>query len=162
MGPPIALGTTSVRALAPADLAGVVAIDASIQGRSRRGYIERRLQAALREPALHAQFAAIDERGIAGYLLARVLAGEFGEGERKLRIELVGTRGELRGHGIGTRLFDALSTWSGRHAISAHAHAGVVARPPHARLARPARLLAGAGTGARVRHRYRAVEPGAR
>lgn len=119
MGPPIALGTTSVRALAPADLAGVVAIDASIQGRSRRGYIERRLQAALREPALHAQFAAIDERGIAGYLLARVLAGEFGEGERKLRIELVGTRAELRGHGIGTRLFDALSTWSGRHAISA-------------------------------------------
>src|SRR6187401_1085800 len=98
----LALESTSVRALAPADLGGVVAIDAAIGGRSRRGYIERRLQAARREPALHAQFAAVDERGIAGYLLARVLEGEFGGGERSLRIELVGTRAELRGRGIGT------------------------------------------------------------
>jgi ribosomal protein S18 acetylase RimI-like enzyme len=115
----LALETTSVRALAPADLAGVVAIDAIIEGRSRRGYIERRLQAARREPALHAQFAAVDERGIAGYLLARVLEGEFGRGERNLRIELVGIRADARGHGIGSRLFEALARWSGRHAIRA-------------------------------------------
>ena len=115
----LALESTSVRALAPADLGDVVAIDAAIGGRSRRGYIERRLQAARREPALHAQFAAVDERGIAGYVLARVLEGEFGGGERSLRIELVGTRAGLRGRGIGTQLFDALSTWSGRHAIDA-------------------------------------------
>jgi ribosomal protein S18 acetylase RimI-like enzyme len=115
----LALEATSVRALAPADLGGVVAIDAAIEGRSRRSYVERRLQAARREPALHAQFAAVDERGIAGYLLARVLEGEFGRGERNLRIELVGIRADRRGQGIGSRLFDALSTWSGRHAIGA-------------------------------------------
>jgi ribosomal protein S18 acetylase RimI-like enzyme len=90
-----------------------------IEGRSRRGYIERRLQAARRDPALHAQFAAVDERGIAGYLLARVLEGEFGRGERDLRIELVGIRADLRGQRIGSRLFEALSNWSGRHAIRA-------------------------------------------
>lgn len=114
----LALESTSVRALAPADLGGVVAIDASIEGRSRRGYIERRLQAARREPELHAQFAAVCERGIVGYLLARVLEGEFGGG-RGLRIELVGVRPDRHGRGIGSHLFDALSNWSGRHAIGA-------------------------------------------
>jgi len=115
----IALEATSVRALAPADLSGVVAIDAAIEGRSRRGYIERRLEAARREPVLHAQFAAVDERGIVGYLLARVLEGEFGRADRSLRIELVGVRADRRDRGIGTRLFDALSNWSVRHAIGA-------------------------------------------
>ena len=115
----LALEATSIRALAPDDLGGVVAIDAAIEGRSRRSYVARRLQAARREPALHAQFAAVDGRGIAGYLLARVLEGEFGRGERNLRIELVGVRPDLRGHGIGNRLFDVLSSWSGRHAIRA-------------------------------------------
>ncbi|MDE2300473.1 MAG: hypothetical protein KGK18_20195, partial [Burkholderiales bacterium] len=65
----------AVRALTPDDLAQVVAIDAAIEGRSRRGYVERRLAAAQREPALHAQFAAVDGRGLAGHLLARVLEG---------------------------------------------------------------------------------------
>lgn len=115
----LALKPIAVRALAPADLGGVVAIDAGIEGRSRRSYIERRLQAARREPALHAQFAAVDERGIVGYLLARVLEGEFGRGGRELRIELVGIRADRRGQGTGSRLFDALSKWSGRHAIGA-------------------------------------------
>jgi ribosomal protein S18 acetylase RimI-like enzyme len=113
------LEAMTVRALAPADLGGVVAIDAAIEGRSRRGYIERRLQAARREPGLHAQLAAVDGRGIAGYLLARVLEGEFGGGERSLRIELVGVRADQHGGGVGSRLFDALATWSGRHAIGA-------------------------------------------
>ena len=115
----LALEPAAVRALAVADLAGVVAIDAAIEGRSRRGYIERRLQAARREPALHAQFAAVDDSGIVGYLLARVLEGEFGRGGRELRIELVGIRADRRGQGIGSRLFEALSQWSARHAIRA-------------------------------------------
>ncbi|MEP7303597.1 MAG: GNAT family N-acetyltransferase, partial [Caldimonas sp.] len=115
----LALKPTAVRALAPADLGGVVAIDTAIEGRCRRSYIERRLQAARREPALHAQFAAVDERGIAGYLLARVLEGEFGRGDRGLRIELVGVRADLLGQGTGSRLFDALSNWSARHDVRA-------------------------------------------
>ncbi|MBI3367002.1 MAG: GNAT family N-acetyltransferase [Burkholderiales bacterium] len=110
--------TLTVRALARDDLNAVVAIDAALQGRSRRAYIERRLAAALREPVLHAQFAACGDDGVVlGYLLARVLEGEFGRPEPGLRLELVGVRADVRGHGIGTRLFEALLSWAGRHGM---------------------------------------------
>lgn len=108
----------AVRALAPADLDGVVAIDAAIEGRTRRDYLERRLEAARREPALHAQFAAVDGSGLAGFVLARVLEGEFGRRRPALRIEVVGVRPALRGRGVGSQLFSALVAWGGRHGAS--------------------------------------------
>jgi predicted N-acetyltransferase YhbS len=107
----------TIRALTPDDLASVVAIDAAIEGRSRRNYVERRLAAALREPALHAQFAACDAKGVAGYILARVLEGEFGRSERGLRLEMIGVREDARGHGGGARLFRVLADWASRHDI---------------------------------------------
>lgn len=107
----------TIRALARDDLPAVVAIDAALEGRSRRNYVERRLAAALREPKLHAQFAACDERGLAGYILARVLEGEFGRSEPGLRLEMVGLREGTRGQGGGTRLFQVLADWGRRHGI---------------------------------------------
>jgi predicted N-acetyltransferase YhbS len=107
-----------VRALAAADLEAVVGIDAAAQGRTRRRYIERRLAAALREPALHAQFAATDADGVAGYMLARVLAGEFGRTRRTLRLEMMGVRAERRGAGAGHQLFEALTAWGRRHGVA--------------------------------------------
>ena len=111
--------TTSltIRALARSDLDAVVAIDAAIEGRSRRAYVERRLAAALREPKLHAQFAACSEDGVDGFILARVLEGEFGRTEPGLRLELVAVRADARGRGVGRRLFDALVQWAVRHGV---------------------------------------------
>ena len=71
----VALQRVVIRPLMREDLASVVAIDAGIKGSTRRAYFERRLDAALREPKLHVQFAATDEKGLAGYILARVLEG---------------------------------------------------------------------------------------
>lgn len=107
-----------VRPLTPADLAQVALIDAAIEGRSRRHYVERRLAAARREPTLHAQFGVTDEKGLAGYILARVLEGEFGRDARGLRLELIGVRPDMRGHGVGKSLFDALAQWARRHSIT--------------------------------------------
>ena len=107
----------AVRALRSGDLGEVVAIDAAIEGRSRRAYVERRLAAALRDPGQHAQFAAVDGNRMAGYLAARLLEGEFGRDGRSLRIELVGVRPDARGRHVGRALFDALASWAARHAI---------------------------------------------
>jgi GNAT superfamily N-acetyltransferase len=109
--------TIAVRALAREDLDAVVAIDAAIEGRTRRGYVERRLAAAVRAPKLHAQFAATDANGLAGYILARVLEGEFGRSEPGLRLEIVGVRRDAQHHGIGTSLLEALAAWARRHGI---------------------------------------------
>jgi ribosomal protein S18 acetylase RimI-like enzyme len=106
-----------IRPLARDDLAAVVAVDTALEGRSRRVYFERRLAAALREPRLHAQFAAVDARGLAGYILARILEGEFGRRDLVLRLETVGVRSDVRGGGIGKRLLDALLGHAHRHSI---------------------------------------------
>jgi len=107
----------AIRPLARTDLDSVVAIDTAIEGRSRRAYFQRRLAAAIREPELHAQFAACDDQGLAGHILARVLEGEFGRSERDLRLEVIGVRGDARGKGVGRQLFDGLAQWAGRHGV---------------------------------------------
>jgi ribosomal protein S18 acetylase RimI-like enzyme len=66
---------------------------------------------------LHAQFAATDPSGLAGYILARVLEGEFGRSEPALRLEVVGVRRDAQGRGIGQRLFEALADWARRHGV---------------------------------------------
>ena len=104
--------------LAREDLDDVVRIDAAWEGRSRRLYFERRLAAALREPTLHAQFAVRDGHGLAGYLLARVLEGEFGQRDRSLRLEAIGVRADARGRGVGRALFDGLAGWAARHGVA--------------------------------------------
>jgi hypothetical protein len=81
-----------LRPLAAQDLDAVVDIDAQITGRSRRAYFERRLQAALRAPALHIQFAAEENGVLVGHVLARKLEGEFGRVKPAMRLELIGVR----------------------------------------------------------------------
>ena len=55
--------------------------------------------------------------GLAGYMLARVLEGEFGRSAPGLRLEVVGVRDDARGHGVGPALFDALADWARRHGM---------------------------------------------
>jgi predicted N-acetyltransferase YhbS len=114
----IALQSVTIRPLKREDLAAVVAIDAASEGMTRRTYFERRLVAALSEPELHAQFAATDDKGVAGYILARVLTGEFGRVATALRLEVIGVRPDARGQRVGASLFDALSDHGSRHGIA--------------------------------------------
>jgi predicted N-acetyltransferase YhbS len=114
----VALQHIAIRLLQREDLDAVVAIDAAIEGRTRSAYFQRRLDAGLREPKLHTQFAATDERGVAGYLLARVLEGEFGRRAPGLRLEVIGVRGDAKGHRVGASLFDALCDYGRRHALA--------------------------------------------
>ena len=114
----VATRKLQIRAVAVGDLDAVVAIDAAIFGRRRRSYFERRLDAALRKPELHAQFGIADDKGLAGYVLARVLEGEFGRSEPGMRLEVIGVRGDAKGQHLGARLFDALCDYGRRHGMA--------------------------------------------
>ena len=102
------LDGVKLRRLGVQDLDAVVEIDTQIIGRSRRAYLERRLQAALRAPTLHTQFAAEDNGAVTGFALARRLEGEFGRVEPMLRLEMIGVRPGEQGHGYGDALLGAL------------------------------------------------------
>lgn len=106
-----------LRRLVAEDLNAVVDIDAQITGRSRRAYFERRLQAALRAPALHTQFAAEEDGVLEGYVLARRLEGEFGRAEPGLRLEVIGVRPGEQGHGYGDALLGALESDARKHGV---------------------------------------------
>ena len=106
------------RRLTAADLDAVVAIDAAIGGRQRGAYLARRLAQAQRTPDMHAQFAVDDGGALAGYVLGRVLEGEFGRTERALRLELIGVRPAVRGRGVGTALGQALEAEARRRGIA--------------------------------------------
>jgi len=98
----------TVRPLAREDLDAVVAIDARLEGRPRRAYFERRLAAALRDPDLHLQVAVDDDDGLAGYMLGRVMEGEFGRAAKGLRLETIGVRPDAKGRNVGGRMLDEI------------------------------------------------------
>lgn len=107
----------AVRPLIASDLDAVVALDATLEGRSRRDYFARRLATSLREPAQHVQLAATDQRGLAGFLFARMLDGEFGRTQPSLRLEAIGVRPDAKGAGIGARLFRSLTERARVHGV---------------------------------------------
>ena len=112
-------GTTDIglRYLAAVDFDDAVAIDAEILGLSRRAYFERRLQAALKAPKDHVQFAATRDGKLAGYALARRMAGEFGRAEPALRLETIGVAPGQQDRGVGMRLLGELERWALEHDI---------------------------------------------
>jgi len=111
----VASPAVTVKPLRETDLDAVVAIDAAIEGRSRRLYFERRLAAALKQPEQHVQFAAADGDALVGFILARRVHGEFGRVRPGLRIEAVGVTPARRGLGVGRALIEALQGWARRH-----------------------------------------------
>lgn len=108
----------SIRALTAQDLNAVVAVDAAIEGRERGRYFKRRLAAAMRQPELHVQLAAIGAEGLVGYILARHTTGEFGRAHAGLRLEIVGVRPDQHGQGVGKALMAALVAYARRHEVA--------------------------------------------
>jgi len=105
------------RPLGASDLDAVVAIDSALNGRARRTYHERRLAAAKRSPELHAQFAVEDDGRMSGYVLGKLLEGEFGRSEPAIRLELIAVSPDAQGHGDGLALCEALEAEARRRGI---------------------------------------------
>lgn len=106
------------RPLAARDLERVAAIDAALSGRSRRGYFERRLAAAERDPDRHLQFAVDEDGALAGFILGHTLEGEFGRSEPEVRLEALGVAAPAQGRGLGAILAEAFEAEARRRGVA--------------------------------------------
>jgi ribosomal protein S18 acetylase RimI-like enzyme len=109
----------TVRPLTAADFEAVVALDARIGFGARRGYFEKRLQAALRQPRRHLQLAAGAGGVLTGFVLARKAGGEYGDAEDALVLEAFGVDPAARHQGAGQRMLARLEELARERNISA-------------------------------------------
>ncbi len=98
-----------LRALRPADLDAVVEIDSRITGRSRRVFFERRLKAALADPAGFIVVAVDIEDACTGFAIACLQNGEFGDGRRVAVLDVIAVDPAHHGAGVGTLLLEGIT-----------------------------------------------------
>lgn len=97
-----------VRNLRPSDFDAVVQIDARSIGRRREEFFKVKLRQALADTGIVVSLAAEIDGALAGFLLARVYYGEFGETERAAVMDTLGVHPDFRHRGIGSALIDQL------------------------------------------------------
>lgn len=95
-----------IRKLTEADLAAIVAIDASVMKRSRSEYYRDKVTSALRDSRIHLSLVAELDGRVAGFLMARVNYGEFGRPEPTAVIDSLGVHLELQSRRVGTTLME--------------------------------------------------------
>nr|WP_294519586.1 GNAT family N-acetyltransferase [uncultured Rhodopila sp.] len=99
-----------IRQLGRNDLEAVVAIDQALSGRSRRGFLTRRLDHAAREPSAFVALAAEHDGRFAGFVVARIEEGEFGATAPQASLDAIGVDLALAGRlGVGRELLDHLA-----------------------------------------------------
>ena len=92
------------------DLEAVIAIDAAIVGRARRGFFDRRLKAATKNPKNFIYVGAKQGGVLKGYALVRLLAGEFGSDHSVAVLDAIGVDPKAQGHGVAHALMADIDT----------------------------------------------------
>jgi ribosomal protein S18 acetylase RimI-like enzyme len=103
-------GPCTVRRLRPSDLDRVVALDALVTGRARRGYFLHKLQTNLLDTSVEVSLGAQFDGILVGFLLARVWTGEFGVTEPVAVLDTIGVHPDFQRRHIGEALLDQLRT----------------------------------------------------
>ena len=106
-----------IRPLLKDDLERMIAIDQAHTGRTRRGFLGKRLTLAIERPQAFVHVGL--ERGgvLAGFALARLLRGEFGRTEATAALDLVGVAPGSQEHGVGRALLDGLLAAAQRQGV---------------------------------------------
>lgn len=99
--------SSAVRPLTAADLDRVVAIDSAASGRPRRGFFDKRLEAALTDPKGFVYVGYDDDGDLAGFMMCRLLEGEFGGTAPVAVMDAMGVDPNGQGRGIGRSLLAA-------------------------------------------------------
>ena len=100
--------TEHLRMLTADDLERVIEIDRTITGRSRRGFFEKRLEAAEAGIDPFIVVGTEHEGVLSGYAIARVQQGEFGEAEAMAMLDAIGVDPDEQHHGHGALLMQGL------------------------------------------------------
>lgn len=100
--------TATTRPVAVGDLAAIVDLDRKVTGESRRGFYEKRLAAAGREPRAFVSLAVEAEGRLAGFVFAQILDGEFGGKEPVAVLDAICVDPDDRGAHLGRHLMAAL------------------------------------------------------
>jgi GNAT superfamily N-acetyltransferase len=96
-----------VRPLADIDIDAISRIDAKVTGQYRPEFWEQRVAYYLRRDPESSRVAELDGR-VVGFMLADLRGGEFGLEETSAWIERFGVDPDVRGKGVGRKLFDSL------------------------------------------------------
>jgi GNAT superfamily N-acetyltransferase len=99
-----------VRVLQAGDLDAMVRIDKRIVGRSRRDYLEQKLEEALGGSRIMVSLGAEVDGLLAGFLLGRLFYGEFGVADPVAILDTIDVDPERLHAGIGRALFDQFRT----------------------------------------------------
>jgi len=110
------MNTSAVRPLVAADLDEVVEINRQIMGRTRRAFFDKRLASALSDPGHHIQVGIDADGEVSGYLLARIIEGEFGRGKAVI-LEDIGVAQGHDHHGVGNSLLAGLDEVMGQKGL---------------------------------------------
>ncbi len=94
----------NLRPLRSSDLRRVIEIDAEFSGRARSGFFEKRLDAALRTPQAYVFIGHETDSELNGFLLARILEGEFGATDAVAVVDGIAVDPEKMGKGLGREL----------------------------------------------------------
>jgi ribosomal protein S18 acetylase RimI-like enzyme len=101
---------TTIRALEPADLESIVAIDRERSARSRTEFYRRRFRNLAADPASLLGLAAEQGERVVGFAFARVLDGEFGGAAPVGVLDAVGVPAAHKREGVATALLAGLET----------------------------------------------------
>ncbi len=133
----------TVRPLEAGDLDAVVAIDTALTGRSRHGFFERRLKAAVKQPKDFIYVGACISGELKGYVLVRLLGGEFGH-DASAMLDAIGVDPNATGAGLGHALLSGVddvlrhkgvtelqtqTEWTNANLLGFFAHAGFERAP---------------------------------
>ncbi len=136
--------TTEVRPLTADDLDAVIAIDTAAAGISRRGYFEKRLNAATENPRDYVYVGLHADGALCGFAFAKLVNGEFGEPGASAALDAIGVGPGHAHKGYGQLLLNAIEkvladkgvetltsqvAWSDRAMIGFFAGAGFAMAP---------------------------------
>jgi len=94
----------SVRSLTLADLPSVIGLDRGITGQDRSVYLKRKVSEALRKNGVRLSMLAEIDDTPAGFIMARVDYGEFGEMEAEAVLDTIGVEAEFQRQHVATSL----------------------------------------------------------